>query len=330
VSLLYDTQGRTDGLLSQSIELIPGDGAEIRATLPASSLVHAPCIFIDGHLGVPQKVLFRAYMFATKAFFRIRRAQPADADAAALLSYSSVILLANPAHNTALNVRKRSILDSTLSPQQELHYTSLLLAGVKDAAKQDGLWHHRRWLLSLLYPTPTSSLVCFAEPPAEVWSRELALISRACELYPRNYHAWTHRTLCMHAAASSASNLTRVVARDDIASARSWIESHVSDASAAHHICTLVALLSQSPHASVSSEARDTINHALELVHAYPKHESLWFYLRSTLMLASASRVQVIEALNDVECADPAAAWNKERFLEWHLRRSSRVVEQQR
>jgi protein prenyltransferase alpha subunit repeat containing protein 1 len=266
-------------------------------------------------------------MFATKAFFRLRRAQPADADsdAAALLSYSSVILLTNPAHNTALNVRKTSILDSTLSPQQELHYTSLLLAGVKDAAKQDGLWHHRRWLLSLLYPAPTSSLICFAEPPAEVWSQELVLSSRACELYPRNYHAWTHRTLCMRAAASSASILTRAVACNDIASARSWIESHVSDASAAHHICTLVALLSRSPHASVSSEAKDVVQHALGLVHSYPKHETLWFYLRSTLALPSTSRVQVIEALSDVECTDPAAAWNKERFLEWHSRRSSRV-----
>jgi protein prenyltransferase alpha subunit repeat containing protein 1 len=281
---------------------------------------------MDGHLGVPQKSLYRAYMDAVQRFTAARRSASIGS-AAVLVSSSAVILLANPAHATALNSRKRLILQKTLNCDQELKFIELLVAGVKDAAKQDGLWHHRRWLLHRLYPA-ACPFICFVAPPQEVWNNELNLITRACELYPRNYHGWTHRTLCMQSAAASDSGFQ--IVREDMAFTSQWIERHVSDASAAHHLCTLTGYMEQhssDPRHNEEFQKRDEIvTHALGLVGTYPDHEALWAYLRAALALLptsqiTAARMEVTSALSKVDLtSNPSVRRNSELFFKWDAR----------
>jgi protein prenyltransferase alpha subunit repeat containing protein 1 len=315
----------SDHLISQSIEILPGDGVDIRATLPAGALTYAPCILVDGHLGVPQKPLYGVYLDAVNRFTAARHAS--SIASAAMLTSSAVILLANPAHATALNARKRLLVQKILDGSHELKFIGLLLAGVKDAAKQDGLWHHRRWLLRRMYPAVDPSL-CFSTPPAALWTNELDLINQACEIYPRNYHAWTHRTLCMQAAASSANSLP--IVRGDIEFTSQWIERHISDASAAHHLCTLIVYVarhsSDSRHQELTGGSSRAITHALGLVRAYPEHEALWTYLRATLALLPAKETTVVRrdtlsALSqDNLTSDSLTKRNFELFLEWNSR----------
>jgi protein prenyltransferase alpha subunit repeat containing protein 1 len=53
---------------------------------------------------------------------------------------------------------------------------------------------------------------------------------------------------------------------------------HVSDYTAAHHLCNLVRRFSLSD--STEMGFGPLLNHALDLVAAYPDHEALWLYLR--------------------------------------------------
>ena len=53
---------------------------------------------------------------------------------------------------------------------------------------------------------------------------------------------------------------------------------HVSDYTAAHHLCNLVRRFDLSE--STEMGFGPLLNHALDLVAAYPDHEALWLYLR--------------------------------------------------
>jgi protein prenyltransferase alpha subunit repeat containing protein 1 len=311
--------------------------------LPPEALLYSPCVLLDGHLGVPQRALYAAYSYASTIW----------ASSTPILSVSSVLLLANPAHRTALNARKRALLDKILQGDDELRFMALLLSGIKDASKQDMLWHHRRWVLSRLYPppatspTPTNGLdESFFAPSREVWRSEMTLINRACELYPRNYHAWTHRTLCMRSIVRGPQLAD--LFEEEVTFIQRWIEQHVSDASAVHHIAQVASLSTfkfesglESSH-ELSDGPLSLHVHATSLVQSYPNHEALWTYLRFAIALlptakSSEARSGVMKEFTrlwpmekdvpqnggDENMSNPVQ-WNMERFRTWCERDQSR------
>ncbi len=293
---------------SISIELIPGDGSEWPTTPE-----HAPFLFIDRNLGVPQRAAYKAYLEAVARFRSIRmplrgvqdsREAPfrttADIDEA--LVSSSVILLVTPAHQSALNVRKRLVRVGSLDATHELHFTSALLT-LREGSKQSILWHHRRWLLRRMHPSATASILAPSSRDgadnlygvalhADAFRAEFAAVEQACEVYPRNYHAWAHRFLCAEALVcllrsegedNSPSRLADVL-EEEIEKTRVWIERHVSDYSAMQYHCRLRDLVRTARSEQYTS---DVCDHAIDLVRVYPTHESLWLYLRDALLLSA-------------------------------------------
>ena len=166
---------------------------------------------------------------------------------------TSMVLLLNPDHQSALNARKSylmevsSLQDNDKVPagassehlQKELDFIGFLQRNLKQVSKVSALWHHRRWVLArlhtpfttnyhlppeaspmdaLLYHSPISTLsgTSTLPPsrsswqdvslPVETVMAELSLVSAACadNMYPRNYHAWTHRRVCIAFAYSAA------------------------------------------------------------------------------------------------------------------------------
>ena len=274
---------------------------------------------------MPHKLAYKAYLEAVARFRAVRpRHTPSDcspSDSAELLGSSAVLLLANPAHQTALNARKRLILLGRHSASHELRFTDALLT-LREGTKQSILWHHRRWLLRRIHPPlpspfPASSsgsawgdgvdtLHDIALPP-DAFRAEIAAVERACEAYPRNYHAWAHRFLCaqalllfaFHSAPSSSSPASSVPAsslsvspssgevklalEEERARIRTWVERHVADYSAVQYACRLDLLLSAADLGI--GIGIGTGAHALELVRAYPAHEALWLYLRGAVAL---------------------------------------------
>ncbi|KAI0645285.1 hypothetical protein C8Q79DRAFT_1119992 [Trametes meyenii] len=352
--------GRLLNAPPESIEILPGDGSEWLSTdLPAEQAQHAPFLFIEGNLGVPQKLAYKAFLDSVPVFRRCRAhlllpRSPASETRLAIedmLASSAVLLLVNPAHQSALNVRRQLVLDGALAAERELRFVAALLT-MREGAKQSGLWHHRRWLLHRVFPSrPHGESVLTSgsvgQPlngEEEAWAGprgdgedafwgvdlspdgfrvELAVVQRACEVYPRNCHAWAHRYLCAEALAAALAvpggagvgeRAFAEVWREERACVRVWIERHVADYSAAQYACRLDgleaafrrrlgssisklesgdglgvdvgAVLPEVGEGEREGEREESCAHAWTLVRAYPAHESLWLYLRGALALA--------------------------------------------
>ncbi|KAJ7209715.1 hypothetical protein GGX14DRAFT_631691 [Mycena pura] len=303
-----------------SVEIVPG-GMEQWA-IGAEDF---PFLYTDGHLGVPQRVLYQLYLLAIP-LLNTNRDIPSQADA------SCVVLLANPAHQTALNTRKRLIQSASLSASAELAFSARVIASSRPCAKESIQWAHRRWLLAFIYPRAHSGGVSPAHDgdpvpdiPPETIENEFGLISRCCELYPRNYHAWSHHHFiveCILASLgdshpSDSPHLPQFVRQ--IQNLRHWIECHVSDYSAMHQTCNVVSRL-QSLHQyhTVLGELADPsyhFEHAMSLVTSFPGHESLWMYLRA-IIGASPTNASTFIALAMSSAAELSGPF-RDQFILW-------------
>ena len=269
----------------KSIEILPG---ETDAWVPESTTTY-PFLFGEGNLGVPKKVLYKAYMVAIRAYFDLRnesrRSILSPSQSNLLDSLTRVILFANPAHQTALNSRKKLIQGKVVDAHWELSFSGSLLS-CRECAKESILWHHRRWLLHVIYhevPVAGGADNIPEIVPLGALEAEFACASAACHLYPRNYHAWTHQRFCVKAliaslqleAPSTSDKLT-----EEYQKTLKWIEFHISDYSAMWHAISFEKILSDKE----PSERRfSTKEHALSLSRSYPNHESLWMYVRSSV-----------------------------------------------
>ena len=277
-----------------------------------------PFVFVEGNLGIPKKVLYALYLTAVTV---PRNADPHHAEAS-----TCVTLLLNPAHQTALNTRKRLVLAGLLSPEKELEFTGLLLCGPLDCAKQSVLWDHRRWCFKRLYdslgavniqmPLPLlhewyipEELKLLPKIPQSVIRDEFRIIAHACETYPRNYHAWNHRHfivgICyaLGGAIDEGSEEYWNILIEEHANLRRWIDLHVSDYSSMHSFGQTQKLIDPLVSSSFPRATESAINslpsfssHALLLVTHYPSHESLWMFLRIALgQMPSHNRRVILE-----------------------------------
>ncbi|KAG8221305.1 hypothetical protein J3R82DRAFT_1472 [Butyriboletus roseoflavus] len=299
----------------QTIEILPGDGSVWMHTQNPDNVEEpsfAPFLFVEGNLGIPQKILYKVYLYAVGVFKSARSCVPTrptvknqrnrDLDpplVRVLTASSSILVLANPTHQTALNSRKHLVQMHLIDPHAELRFIASLLSS-QHCAKHAELWYHRRWLLSATCDTQFSDGTAgvdshchlrFASQAA--LQQELDLVSRACELYPRNYFAWTHRLMCMRNLLLDFLSGTGIVSfapifRNEIAGVKGWIDRHVSDYSAIHSILTLSQAALRSGDSSLVQMViqEDLLAHALSLVQEYPAHEALWIYVRTALSIS--------------------------------------------
>ena len=312
-----------------SVEILPGDGKEWLLSQP--SAFDRPddskeFILIEGNLGVPQKILCKAYLEAIPVFTRYKQelapctitVESTSSEVVDnLLWTSSVLILLNPGHQTAWNVRKRLAELQAVNLTQELSFTSALLT-IRDCAKHSLLWHHRRWLLrqrsSVSLNIPSRPRTCEEEPAhdedslvqldlsATILQGEFDACTTAANTYERNYFAWAHRSRCLDALATSMRtsrtsgspippDLLPELLRQEAEKVALWIERHIADYSAMQYHCRLAFVFR-------SLSAGDTLPlptspscylHATSLVNSYPEHESLWYYLRGALWAGAAS-----------------------------------------
>lgn len=312
-------------IFSQTIEILPGDGSIWMQTRDTDNTESEPSffpfLFVEENLGVPQKILYKVYLHAIAIFKSARSCIPTrptisiqdsrDLDASALRALaasSSVLLLANPSHHTALNARKHLVRMHLIDPHTELRFMASLQSS-QHCAKHAELWYHRRWLLSAVHDpqfSDTAKLVAtccrlrFASQ--EVLQRELTLVSRACELYPRNYFAWTHWQICVQSLLSDYLSGDDTVGfvlifRREMAGLKEWIDHHVSDYSAIHSILTLSQVSLQCGDVVLGNLVveEDIVDHAISLVQAYPAHEALWMYARAALSMLGSWQTEQAE-----------------------------------
>lgn len=314
-----------------STELPPGS--------PKPSL-DFPFVFVEGNLGIPKKILFAIYTAAISLPWRNSGTKEANAA-------SSVIILLNPAHQTALNTRKRLIQDGFLDPERELILTELVARGSPECAKQSMVWDHRRWCFKQIYGTMGPSA---ARPFQQCWvgsaemqlfpkispnaiRHELDATHRTCEIYPRNYHSWTHLHFLMDVCYASiylSDNLDSHreflgIITEECAHLRRWVEQHVSDYSAVHQLCQLQCLIDHLKTIGVIAEdaignltSLKLVDDVVSLVTALPSHEALWMYLRVSLHnLTHNDRAKILkEVKSDKFPSSPL----RQRLLDWFAR----------
>ncbi|KAF8178593.1 hypothetical protein K438DRAFT_1844053 [Mycena galopus ATCC 62051] len=285
---------------------------------------------MDGHLGVPKKILYQLYQDALELLKSERVTSQLDA--------SCVILLANPAHQSALNARKRLIQSGALSPHAELKFSAILLPSSRPCSKESIQWAHRRWCFNFLYPRahpdsgpPSQGWACgglseVPEIPVDAVEKEFELISRCCETYPRNYHAWSHYHFVMQSIFVSlrgshpADSPFLALFTAEFQNLQRWIESHVSDYSAMYQFCSIVSRLQSLDlpqyHATLGSLTDPSVfEHAMSLVVAFPDHESLWMYLRGAITLSPSQSATL--AASAIASTAPFGSPHRDRFIAW-------------
>lgn len=267
-------------MASASVEILPGSLDDWVAQGARSDF---PFVLSEGNLGVPKKVLYKLYLTAVAMLFDGKQSN-------ATVSPTSVILLANPAHQTALNSRKRLILRDQWSADRELAFTELLLRGSSECAKQSIVWDHRRWIFLRLYgtivpsgellplsgwlgPQEWDNLPCI---PITIVRRELELTKRACELYTRNYHGWNHWRYIMNMTYVRLKQDTdggwKELVDEQFREMMKWVEGHVSDYTSMHHLHGFTERFGLDKAALV--------NQASELKAYYNTHEAVDCYAR--------------------------------------------------
>jgi protein prenyltransferase alpha subunit repeat containing protein 1 len=305
---------------------------------------HHPFEFTEGHLGIPKKVYYEVYMRAIKRFdhlIRLGSAQLSPSDELELQEVTGVILLVNPAHSTCLNRRRDIVEKKILAESRELEIIGAIQMQ-KDGAKSSILWSYRRWLFRRLFKEPNAiqryenteddGLEQCSIPPT-TFAQELSLITTTCEIYPRNYHGWLHRYKLLRSLATS---YDRSVRKEELAqmlrmeefTVKKWIEFNVSDYTAMQYLCQVYATMEHTkiPHIHIHTEVElesgvdvdpkkgrspfSPVEHALELIERYPKHEALWYYRRSAYAVQSKhEEVQDVSESNDNILSNNYVRW---------------------
>lgn len=304
-----------------SIEILPG-GLEdwVIMNLPPNVepvSTEFPFVLVENNLGIPKKTLYVLYTAA------VHMPWPSS-DMRVAKAASAIIILINPAHQTALNKRKLLIRHGYLSAANELQFIELISRGSPECGKQSMIWDHRRWCFQQIYGTMG---VAREAPYLEHWAsseemrtlpkmnpdsinHELNIVYHTCETYPRNYHAWSHWhfliNVCYAAIHLSEDPTTDreyfgVIVHEYIR-LHEWIDCHVSDYSAVHQLCqtqNLIHHLELTRSSDTGTATRPSltplVDHALSLAAAYPNHEALWMYLRISLAgLPSDARTEFL------------------------------------
>ncbi|KDR75712.1 hypothetical protein GALMADRAFT_140324 [Galerina marginata CBS 339.88] len=341
--LVYKLADLLQGSLT-SMEILPGGLKEWDSIeLPPEALKPSadfPFVFMEGNLGIPKKVLCALYLTAISMPWRASAVKETDAA-------SSIIILLNPAHQTAMNARKRLMEEGHLDPRKELIFTELISRGSTECAKQSILWEHRRWCFRKIYGVMGPDI---SGPPQQSWASseeiqqfpklspsmiqcELDLIHHTCETYPRNYHSWAHWHYVMDVCHASiylfddGDNRREFlgIITTECTRLRRWVENHVADYSAIHQLCQIQKLIDtlEANGMLASNIAGDLISsgladHASSLVFAFPSHEALWMYLKVALEnLRTDDREKILEKVQSENSLSPRF---KRRLVDWFSR----------
>ena len=316
----------TPGLItlhSTSVEILPKEWQS------ADTNPHAPFEFNEGHLGIPKHIFMQVYSYASKHFFDLDLDSPLELDC-----ISSLVLLVNPAHQTALNRRKDLVLSGYLSNADDELRLTAVLQSLPDGAKSSILWHHRRWVLNHFHPPVSNahsvpdSLSCVSLPLHQ-FAAELEVASIACETYPRNYHAWLHKSKVIEALAAShktsANTESETLLRTVEDSSVKHVDTHIKDYSSMHYISRVFdatmkcGLKDQLRFDEMKERPYQPVEHAKGLLHVYPTYESLWYYLRAAILIERNLGVQTdVTSLSWLpQSKDPTVEKYKNAFVGW-------------
>lgn len=164
--------------LSVSIEFVPPG-------------MPAPVTIVENNIGITKAGLMSAFLAIHPEYnslvSRFKKGPLSNAQARNLMDATTILVLMDREHLTAINARKR-LLQSyphLFKPQEELLWvTSFLTSNLNKHVKGPLLWQHRKWV---------SQELLRIRPSTQWLHEELSVVKKAGEVHPRNYYV---RRLC--------------------------------------------------------------------------------------------------------------------------------------
>ncbi|KAI1825680.1 hypothetical protein F4861DRAFT_500258 [Xylaria intraflava] len=143
----------------------------------------------DGNaIAIPKVRLIQAFFVARQTLRAYLQNSSRDISSD-VIAATSILLLMDPEHLTAANIRKRALLTSPGGPTQaalkkeQQFVDTLLTARLHRHTKSPTLWSHRRWLVTTCWKLGT---------PWDVRHDIQNVVMVAGQRHPRNYVAWQH------------------------------------------------------------------------------------------------------------------------------------------
>jgi protein prenyltransferase alpha subunit repeat containing protein 1 len=264
---------------------------------PLPSGVH---VLVEGDgIGIPKRSLRKAYLVAREKFFN-ELGSGVYPDPTVILPASTILLLYEPEHLTAANARKRVLEGVENDSPRELGYlvrqelwflNSLFQSHLNRHTKSPTLWAHRRWLMRR-FPKHA--------PLNTDKSMEINVVTTAARIHPKNYYAWdylrwwtnrypqllksTNASVSV-APPSGLKMLTSELPLPDFV--QDWCLMNPSDTSGWSF---LLFTLIQSTYEATSNASQQIAMKVLDRAVLFKmRNESLWFFLRSLMLLEELS-----------------------------------------
>ena len=234
------------------------------------------------NLGIPKKILALAFLEARKRLFD-NATNKSISDAT--LQATKVILLFDPEHITAANLRKRRLLTlkedaseyrtttyQTVLRQELCFLNSILTSPLHRQSKSPTLWYHRLWTVKLIMDVELKS--GSKEQRRAFWQGEIDAVCKSGEQHPKNYYAWQYlrKLLPMIDDTYMTDKYAHHV--------KEWCFKHPSDISGWSFLLFLLPQVLPLPKSQII--IRDVFKYAINL---RAEQESLWIFIRMVISL---------------------------------------------
>ncbi|KAH0543821.1 hypothetical protein FGG08_001860 [Glutinoglossum americanum] len=312
-------QGCVDFSRVLAIEILPSNFpafSSLEECSPSSILVD------DTSIGVPKKVLARAFITARHNLCGFLDASRPVVDINDTLFATFVILLFNPEHLTAANFRKRMLLEGWKNMtggsrgrlmlqairRELVVIETLLTSPLHRHTKSPTLWYHRRWVLRhffkyLRWDEETHGSYDANWLWQHVYRLELLMAMKAGEHHPRNYYAWSYaRWLFENFRAGTDRAALSSSLIDSMELVQEWCLKHQSDTSGWSflHFLYIQASKEVGLQGLVAPSAERVLCLALSFDWDF---ESIWAFLRTVMaspsLLSEKQRLALVKRIRE-------------------------------
>ncbi|KAK6825198.1 protein prenyltransferase alpha subunit repeat-containing protein 1 [Apiospora arundinis] len=208
----------------------PGDGLLEIELLGSSHPLEAGVHFLqdENAIAIPKLRLVQAF-FVAREILSKHLLKPSSSPKRETVEATSVILLMDPEHLTAANIRKKAIvaqlqtgtLPTRVLQEERQLVDSLLTSRLHRHTKSPTLWSHRRWLIQSLGSLQSAD---------RIRSDLINVVMVAAERHPRNYYAWSHARWLLDVSSSDAS-FPPLFYKTVVGDVKTWCFKHHDDIS---------------------------------------------------------------------------------------------------
>uniref|UniRef100_A0A060TDB5 ARAD1D42130p n=1 Tax=Blastobotrys adeninivorans TaxID=409370 RepID=A0A060TDB5_BLAAD len=264
------------------------------------------CIYEDGVLGIPQKLMQKKFASIRSLYTRLAgesHHKLSDTECKQLYKLTTLCLIVTTENVLALNSRRR-VTPASLLYKDLLFLNVLFRSPLQKHTKSPMLWNHRRWLITQLHSVEeyqkhltTGDFGKLSTVSSHDWLNcEFLIVLKAGMLHPRNYYSWAHARWIVQEYKSSL----------DLNCLAEWLfvdvcSRNVSDISMWSF---MEFVLDTIDNRQLST---GYVGRALALTDLAPGHETMWTFIGN--MTGKLKDKSLIDSIEEVSTIPRQGAW---------------------